>query len=87
MVDPDDLLASSARLERDSRKALREKQPQLACPSCGYPVSDVQPVKGRRFGHVAQDTYRRLRECRECHAEFTTLERVEGLHRRRHPAA
>jgi len=67
----------------------REKQPQMKCPACGWEISGVRPVKGPRYGRIEQGAaVRRLRRCGECGTDFTTIERVEGIHKRgRQPAA
>jgi transcriptional regulator NrdR family protein len=59
--------------------------PKLTCPECLGERSEVLPDKYR----TGQDTdgtrafYRRVRECIDCGARFTSTERVERIIRRR----
>lgn len=59
--------------------------PKLPCPSCGRYTSDVVPVNQRGFRASLEPTgevYRRMRKCRTCGTQFTTIERVEGVYRK-----
>ena len=44
----------------------------LGCPKCGYAYSKA--VNGRTGSGSAERSYRRSRECLQCHALFITYE-------------
>ncbi|MGT2744242.1 transcriptional regulator NrdR [Streptococcus phocae subsp. phocae] len=47
----------------------------MRCPKCNYHKSSVVDSRQAEDGN----TIRRRRECEQCHARFTTFERVEDL--------
>lgn len=47
----------------------------MRCPKCNYNKSSVIDSRQAEDGN----TIRRRRECENCHARFTTFERVEEL--------
>lgn len=72
------LLAQDERRKADRRRT--RNGPKIPCPACGHYESDV--VSTKTMGATDDDAYRRMRQCKECHARFTSIERVERLIRK-----